>query len=256
MCGMAYQYGPAGPAGQPGPFGQFRPAQVDPRAVRPSRLWYAIAGVIVAVTLLAGCGLLVVAFRTAGSFEDLMLEPVIEFDAGQPATVQLSAAKRWAIFVNDPAADASPDASPGASAGPSRGASASPSASPSARRTGARCTATAVAGGTITLTPDAGTTTVSDGVRSWELLYLVDVTQDGEYRVTCEPVDADRAPAVRYGVGEDPDIGGLIARMLAVFGAGFGTFLVPCAGVCLAALIALITAIRRHNHRRRLLYGG
>src|SRR5439155_8479486 len=76
--------------------------EVDPRQVRPSRAWYTVAGVIAAVGVLAGVVLIVLAVKGFGSLTGAFPEPIAEFEGTEPAPVQLTAAKQWALFMDGP----------------------------------------------------------------------------------------------------------------------------------------------------------
>lgn len=76
---------------------------------------------------------------------------------------------------------------------------------------------------------------------TWNPLYDIDVSRAGEYKVTCTP----QGPS-RYAIG---DPGGLVA-----FGGWLiVAILVPMLGIGVGTAIALVTALRRRSHRKRLL---
>ncbi|GGV65972.1 hypothetical protein GCM10010277_73450 [Streptomyces longisporoflavus] len=76
---------------------------------------------------------------------------------------------------------------------------------------------------------------------TWNPLYTIDVPQTGKYTITC----TSQGPS-RYAIG---DPGGFVTfggwLMVAV--------LLPVLGVSIGATIALVTALRRRSHRKRLL---
>ena len=76
---------------------------------------------------------------------------------------------------------------------------------------------------------------------TWNPLYTIDVTQTGDYGVTC----TSQGPS-QYAIGHP---GGLVTfggwLMLAV--------LLPLLGVSVGSAIVLVTAFRRRGHRKRLL---
>lgn len=76
---------------------------------------------------------------------------------------------------------------------------------------------------------------------TWNPLYDIDVSRAGDYEVTC----TSQGPS-RYAIG---DPGGLVAfggRLIVAV-------LVPMLGIGIGAAIALVTALRRRGHRKRLL---
>ncbi|MFV2117129.1 hypothetical protein ACE14D_01180 [Streptomyces sp. Act-28] len=76
---------------------------------------------------------------------------------------------------------------------------------------------------------------------TWNPLHTIDVSQAGDYKVTC----TSQGPS-QYAIG---DPGGFVTfggwLVLAVF--------LPMLGISIGTAIALVTAFRRRNHRERLL---
>lgn len=210
--------------------------EVDPRQVRPRRAWYAVAGVIAAVGVLAGVVLIVLAVKGFGSLTGAFPEPTAEFEGSEPAPVQLTAAKQWALFVDAPGL---PSGSPSVSDPPT---------------VSARCTGRALDGGTVDLTqPSYSYSSSASGGRTWYLLYEVHVSQDGRYEFTCTSDDPGTGSG-RYAVGEAPDVGGFVANLLGGFVGTFGGIGCPCTAILVATVIIVITSVRRNAYRRRLRF--
>ena len=212
-----------------------RPPPIDPRALRPKRGWYVLAGIIAGLSLLAAPVLLILGIGAIGSIEDTLPTMSAEFDADAPATVELTAAKRWAIYVETSVVDPSPDPSP----------------EPSSPPPDTRCTVDPLAGGTVSLDAVSHTVTVTASGRGWRQLYSFTVSQAGTYRVSCEPADP-AAAAGTYAVGEDTNLAGFFGRFFGGIGSIVAAVLVPCTGLFLAGLIALVVGLRRYLHRKRL----
>ncbi|MGW6055212.1 hypothetical protein [Streptomyces sp. NPDC055189] len=78
---------------------------------------------------------------------------------------------------------------------------------------------------------------------TWNPLYTTDVPRAGEYKVTCTSQGQGSSRYAIGGPGGFLTFGGWL--MLAV--------LLPLLGITVGATIALVTALRRRNHRKRLL---
>ena len=193
--------------------------QIDPRQLRPGRAWYWIAGVIAVLGICIGPGLSVFGFASLRS--DL---PQIkqEFDAGSPASVRLTKAGAWAIYANNPAARGS-----------------------TAARPAVTCTGESDAG-TIDISPSTGNFNFSDGRHQWQLLYDVKVSATGTYRISCSSNDQ---AVDHFAVGTAVNLRGFLGKVFGSLGLLLG---VPCVALLVAGIIALITALRRNSHRKRL----
>lgn len=75
---------------------------------------------------------------------------------------------------------------------------------------------------------------------TWNPLYTIDVSRAGTYEVTC----TSQGPS-RYAIG---DSGGLITLV----GGLILAFALPVIGISIGMVIALVTAVRRRGHRKRL----
>lgn len=199
-----------------------QPPRVDARELRPGRAWYVVAAVIALLGLCAFPVLGALGVTTLGSLK--APDPAIraEFGGGAAATVALTADRTWAIYA--------------APAG-------------AATRTSLRCTVDGA--GTANLTQVSASITVEVNGRSYEQLYTFKVDRDGDYRVTCGATDP-ATPSVGYAVGEDIDISGFLGGFFGGTGALLGALLLPCGGLLLGGLVALVVLLMRLSHRRRL----
>ncbi|MFC8535437.1 hypothetical protein ACFUJY_15965 [Streptomyces sp. NPDC057249] len=76
---------------------------------------------------------------------------------------------------------------------------------------------------------------------TWNPLYDIDVSQPGDYEITC----SSEGPSW-YAFGES---GGIVTFL----GGSILAVVLPVAGVGLGAVIVIVTAVRRRDHRKRLL---
>lgn len=186
--------------------------------LRPSRAWYWIAGVIAVIGICVGG--VAGALGFASLARDMPTSMDAEFDATSPATVELSTGKTWGIYVMEAQgrADVSAD-----------------------------CTGDPANGGSIELNRSNFDIRLGSGDRTWRLLYDVEVSETGRYQIACQvtsgPTDA------RFGVSESLNVGGTVGRVFGSLGALLG---IPCLALTLAGIIALVTAVRRNSHKKRL----
>jgi hypothetical protein len=193
----------------------YRQAVIDSRQLRPGRGWYVLAVLIIVLLGAAGPAVFVLVTLSA------IPEVKAEFLAGTPTTVDLTADRKWAIYL------ATPDAE-------------SPIA-PS------RCEAKALDGGTISLFDPAGYSfSFSRDGGTWQLLTQMTVTRGGRFEIVCDPVAG--GPQL-YGVAEDPELSGFFGRILGGLGALAG---LPCLGALTGAIIILVVALRRASYKRKL----
>lgn len=82
---------------------------------------------------------------------------------------------------------------------------------------------------------------VSSGDRTWRRVLVLLPHGTGEHTVTCEA-----SQTAEFAVGDKPEPSGLINGFLLTVG-------LPVLGVITCTLIAVLTAVRRGRHRRRLL---
>jgi hypothetical protein len=191
---------------------------IDPRALRPRRVWYVVAIVIAVLGVVAG----VVGFAYGvTSFFRALPTMSTEFDAGSPATVHLASDRRQAIYFD--------------LSGPRR------------NQLDTECTGTARDDGSIDVRPIWNTLDFARSGHSWTSAYTVQVTRAGEYELTCRPTASDGP--THYGVGDAPN-----NRAMAVAGLGGMAALVGAPGlaVTIGGVIALTVARRRSSHKKRV----
>jgi hypothetical protein len=144
-----------------------------------------------------------------------------EFDAGSPVTVHLTAGQRRAIYA---------DLNSG-----------------SGRPVYTDCTGTARGDGSIDVRRISNTLDFPSGRHQWVSTYTVDVTRDGDYELACRPSASDGQ--THYAIGEAPRTGALIGGIFAGIAA---LVAVPCLGLTVGGVIALVVALRRSSHKKRL----
>ncbi|GAA1423810.1 hypothetical protein GCM10009601_27650 [Streptomyces thermospinosisporus] len=173
--------------------------------LRPGRHWYVTAAVISVVSIVLG---MVIAVQQFKSVIDAV-DTGNQFADGKTVTLRLDPDDEKAIWLED-------------RIGPSR---------PTCVISGPGDPALTTPGIDVFLTRD----------ETWNPLYSIEVSQAGDYRITC---DSERPS--QYAIG---DLGGLVTfggwLLLAV--------LLPLFGVGVGIVIVLVTAFRRRGHRKRLL---
>jgi hypothetical protein len=190
------------------------PPRIDPRDLKPGRGWFVVAGVIALVFILVGIGGFAWGLVTA--LGEVKLGK--RFGAGEAVTVRMLPNPATGIFARQ---------------------------EPTGGRTDADCTVTSASGQTVPLSaPNATFTSTINGV-TWQEIYVVDVTAAGDYRVTCASAETPE-----FATGKDPELGTFFGGLAGGLGA---LFVLPFIGMVIAAIIAIVTGVRRGNHRRRLL---
>ncbi|GAA2098589.1 hypothetical protein GCM10009780_46940 [Actinomadura alba] len=107
----------------------------------------------------------------------------------------------------------------------------------------AQCTVTSPSGQDVPVTSPSGTFTVTTGGRTWEEIHVVEATEAGAHRLTCQGENGE------YATGRHPDVaafGGLIGGVASLI-------LLPLIGVVTGTIIAIVTGVKRGGHRKRLL---
>jgi hypothetical protein len=191
---------------------------VPAQELRPRRYWFAVAGLIAAVGALAGVGLF--ALGVAGAVDDFK-RPDQRFRAGEPVTVPVVAATDKIIWIDD-AGDGSTILGPA-------------------------CTVTPVDGGTARIESIGMSLSYATEEAAWRGLYRLNAERDGQYQVTCEASGA--AGAAQLAVGDPPRIKGFAGKLGGGLVALFG---LPCLGLVVGGVLALVVALRRSEHRKRL----
>lgn len=191
---------------------QARPP-VDPKAIKPGRFWYWIAGIVIAV----GIGVGVTVFALGVSYLAANMPDMAEtFAADATGEVELSADKDWAIYV-DYSGDFGPEA---------------------------ECT---VAGpdGEVAVTPSDGNFSSGNGDHTWHQIYDIAVRESGTYTVRCDSDDV----VGDFAVGEAVDVGGFVGGVFGTLGALVG---IPCFSLVVGGVIILVVALRRSSHKKKL----
>ncbi|WP_129840179.1 hypothetical protein [Streptomyces sp. RFCAC02] len=179
--------------------------RIPANELRPRRYWYAIAAGIALVLIVLGVAIGVYRFISVRDAVDTDRR----FANGETATVRLEPESDRALWVKYP----------GQSPGP-------------------ECDITGPGDPVLT---DPGTDVWFTRDETWDLLYTIDVSQAGDYTITCSS-DA----LSRYAFGETE---GLFA-----FGIGLVlALLLPVLGVGVCVTVVIVTAVRRRRHRKRLL---
>ncbi|MGH3728663.1 MAG: hypothetical protein ACRDTU_07895 [Micromonosporaceae bacterium] len=200
------------------------PPPVDPAALRPGRVWYWVAGVVVVLGVCIGSGVALLGFNSiAGALPEMKQE----FDAGTPTTVELSSDRDWAIYVDHP----------------------SRTGEGTAPKPDVDC---AAEGSGVTVSRSDVNFEFDDQNRHWQLVYDVSVDRDGSYQFTCESNDPELSGST-FAVGSGIDVGGLAGTVFGSLGALLG---IPCLALLVGGVIALVTAVRRNSHKRRLQETG
>jgi hypothetical protein len=198
--------------------------QPDPGRVRPGRVWYAVAMLLVVLGVAASP----IAVQLAVRSLDLLPLPAIvaEFGPGSPATVELSGSQRWAIYVEN--------ADPTGKAG----------------KIPTECAGGTLHGQRLRLIPSLPELVFEGGNRRWYALYEFEVPGTGRYQVSCRLTDAATATA-RYAVAAAPDPGDTRARLATGVALTLFIYGAPVVGVLAGATVALVVALRRNASRRR-----
>jgi hypothetical protein len=190
------------------------PPQIDPRDLRPGRGWFVAAGVIALVFILIGAGGFAWGLVTAMG-EVKMGQ---RFDAGETVTVRMLPDPKTAVFARAGASGLRPDA---------------------------ECTVTSAGGQTVPVTAPSGTFTSTINGVTWHEIYVVEVTDPGDYRVTCESTQTSG-----FATGKAPELGKFVGG---IAGGIAALFVLSFVGMAIGAIIAIVTGVKRGNHRKRLL---
>lgn len=188
------------------------PPRIDPRELRPGRHWFVVAGVIAFVLIALGIGGF--AWGLVSSIRNLAVDR--PFQPNETVTVQMTPESPMGIYV-------------------ALGAAGIP--------TDAQCTVTSPSGQNVPITTPSGTFTVTTGGRTWQEIHVVEATEAGAHRVTCQGETGE------YATGRHPDaaaFGGLIGGIASLI-------LLPLLGMVIGGTIAIVTGVKRSGHRKRLL---
>lgn len=207
-----------GPYWVPPPPPPPRPA-IDPAVLRPRRLWYVVAGLVFVLGVAGAVLLFVVTLDTA-------TRPLERFTAPGSVRVEVAAGKGRSIYVESPEGADSLDQS-------------------GIDRSDLDCTVTGESSGERPeLDSPLGTFTITRGGTEYEAVLQFEVERGGSYEIGCRVLGAP-GRAVPLAVGPRVAVFGFIGRIFGIFASLFG-------GALIATLIAVLTAVLRHRHRRRL----
>lgn len=149
---------------------------VDPAELKPGRIWYWIAGVVIVVGVAAGVAVFVFGVtRVAESVPEMEQT----FAAGEDTEMELSGG-HWAIYVDHPGESAPT----------------------------VECVASSPDDEVLVSPSDAFTT--SDGRHTWHMVYELTVTESGPVEVNC---DTD-AKVGDFAIGEAVDVSGFVGGIL------------------------------------------
>ncbi|MBC6461952.1 hypothetical protein [Actinomadura sp. HBU206391] len=188
------------------------PPRIDPRELRPGRHWFVVAGLLALVFIALGVGGF--AWGLTSSIKNLEINR--QFQANETVTVQMTPESSIGVYVT---------------------------LSVSGDPLDGKCTVTSPSGQSVPVTTPSGTFTVNTGDQSWQEIHVVQATEAGAHRLTCQ---SGIGP---YATGRHPDteaFGGLIGGVAALL-------VLPLVGVVTGAIIATVTGVKRGGHRRRLL---
>jgi hypothetical protein len=212
---------PPPPAGPPAPVQPLYtpPPYIPASQLRPSQAWYWVAG---AVGVLA-VGLSVVLFISFfSSLVDELTGPLTHLRAPGQVSLELEAGAERTIYRQERE-----------SGSPVRGGSGPDP----------RCTVTGADGGRVEV-GDSFEWTLTRSGDTYEAMYDFTAAQSGTYRVACEASDRVRGP-VPLAIGESIGLWDLFKKAGAALAVFFG-------GLIAAAVIAIVTAVMRDNHKKRL----
>ncbi len=185
----------------------------DPRAIRPARYWYVVAGLIAAVLFVSGVVIFGVQMTSLARGLPKM---TVAFAPDVPTTVELSADRTSAVYVD------------------AHGLSPADVA----------CTGRGLDGGQITVDAPGGAFVVG----RWLRVARITVSTTGRYTITCRPASPDIVVS-RFAVADDVDTGPFVGKAFGGFGALLG---LPCIGLITGGVIVLVVALRRQAARRNL----
>lgn len=217
---------PPPPAGQPGvPPPPPRPLNPPPPYIpssqlRPSRTWFWVAGAIGVICAALSVVLFISFFS---SLVDDLTGPLTEFRAPGRVTVELEAGAERTIY-RQQRDDGRPI--------------------PGADGRAPTCTVTRADGGLVDVNDTLFPWTLKRNSDRYEALYNFTASEAGSYEVACDPRD-ENLPALPLAVGESIGFWDLITK-------GAGALALFFGGLIVAGAIAIITAVMRDNHKKRL----
>ncbi|MEV7229399.1 hypothetical protein AB0M79_20585 [Polymorphospora sp. NPDC051019] len=196
---------------------------VSSAELRPRRTWFLVAALIALAGVVAGVLLFVLSLNSATDSMDSVTEGFNEsteqvFQTGDTVSVELAADQRKIVWVDA-----------------------------SAVGSGATCD---VSGSAVLGTPTT-TWTVTNSTGEWRSLYQLSAAGAGTYELTCTA--GGGTTPVALAVGQPPQLGEALGFAGRLFGGIGALALLPCLGMVVGGVIALVVALRRGSHRKRLL---
>jgi len=201
----------------PGPGGP--PPAVDPRVLRPGRLWYWVGGALIPLSLITGlvlCAALLLNALTPPAFEARTRGTG---SVGFTVDSQLHPDRTWLLYAS-PAGGGEDE-----------------------------CVVTTPTGQDVAMgEPPYDYRVDSPRGGSWQLVGSFDLTEEGEHTLTCLAPESS-THVIAYGVGSGPwwfaEVAGGITLL----------FLVPLLGLAAGVTVIVLTARRRDRHRQQILAG-
>lgn len=195
------------------------PPYVDLSLLRPSTVWYWVAGAIGVASVAVAVALFV---GFAGSLIDELGGPLTALRTPGEVTLELEPGAERAIYRQVREAGAPIHVSPGPEP---------------------TCTVTRVGGGAVEVGDAFDWTLKRDGDR-YDALYDFEAPQGGSYAISCEDA-GDPSRSVPLAIGQKVGLLSLFGRIVAILGVLFG-------GLVIAVTIVTVTVVRRDSHKRRL----
>ena len=202
------------------PYPAAQAPSIDPKQLRPGRVWYVVAAAIVVLGVCVGMGVFALGMTSFISGLPAMEQ---RFESGSATEMRLSADKKWAVYVSVPEGESGP-----------------------ALAAAADCTGSG--DGEITLSRNRANINIGANGEQWQLAYNVTVDQTGTYRLECAFGDESVGQGSEFAIGEAIDLGAF-GTLFGSIGALLGA---PCLALLVGGVIALVAAVRRSSHRKRL----
>jgi hypothetical protein len=189
---------------------------IDPRQIRPSRGWYALAVLLPVLGVIAGIVVFALGVNSAVKTTPKL---ILRSDSGASNSVQLVGGRSYRIYV------------------------------PVAAITSSSCELDNTATATVTPAIDDAAAhrleRFTSGGVTWQPRYEVDVTKTATYKISCG--------GTKFAVDdEDKTVSAQGEKLVGGLGIAAG---VPCVALTIGVLIGIIVAVRRSsNRKRRLVY--